>query len=432
MEHKKRIPIPGQRIVRSVAAVWLCFVVYVLRGRHGIPFYSVIAALQCIQPYNREMHKTANKRVMGTLIGAFWGLLVLLIDLELIGWGVPDETLHYLLLGLMVGVVLYSTVLLHATEAAYFSTVVFLTVAFNHIGDANPYLFALNRVVDTILGVLMAELVNRLHLPRRRNTDTLYVSSVLDTIFGQEKRLSPYSKVELNRLLEDGAKFTISTSETQATVRELLQGVKLRYPVITMDGAALYDMNTLEYLHSLPMSARQARQIMEWLHAEGLPFFANSIQENLLVIRYADLSNEGMRKLFNKKRGSPYRNYIHSTTDDYKHIVYLMIVDSTERIEAGYARLLAQPWAGEYRAVKGATDFEGYAYLKIYEANTSRETMLGKLEEIMGTTETVTFGSIPGKYDVYIRDGDRDLVVKELKRRFEPVDIHGWKNMFRL
>ena len=69
--------------------------------------------------------------------------------------------------------------------------------------------------------------------------------------------------------------------------------------------------------------------------------------------------------------------------------------------------------------------------MKIYEANTSRETMLGKLEEIMGTTETVTFGSIPGKYDVYIRDGDRDLVVKELKRRFEPVDLRGWRNIFR-
>ena len=167
VEHKKRIPIPGQRIVRSVVALWLCFAVYVLRGRHGIPFYSVIAALQCIQPYNKEMRKVARKRVTGTLIGAFWGLMVLLLDLELIGWGVPDEYLHYLLLGLMVGVVLYSTVLLHATESAYFSAVVFLTVAYNHIGDANPYLFALNRVVDTILGVVLAEIVNRIQLPRR-------------------------------------------------------------------------------------------------------------------------------------------------------------------------------------------------------------------------------------------------------------------------
>ncbi|MBQ9249465.1 MAG: HAD hydrolase family protein [Oscillospiraceae bacterium] len=432
MKRKKRIPIPGQRIVRSVVAVWLCFVVYVLRGRHGIPFYSVIAALQCIQPYNKEMRKVARKRVTGTLIGAFWGLLVLLLDLELIGWGVPDEYLHYLLLGLMVGVVLYSTVLLHATESAYFSTVVFLTVAYNHIGDANPYLFALNRVVDTILGAVLAEIVNRIQLPRRHNTDTLYVSSLLDTILDRERKLSTYSKVELNRLLEDGAKFTISTTQTQATVRELLQGVDLRYPVITMDGAALYDMHSLEYLRSRPMTERQARQIMDWAHSEDMHFFANSIEENLLVIRYASLANQAMQTLFDRKRRSAYRNFIHSPADSYEHILYLLILDTHERIEAAYDRLLRQPWIGEYRVVKDISEYEGFSFLKIYDVNASRETMLRELEALMGTKETVTFGSIPGQYDVVIEDADRDRMVKELIRRFAPVDIHGWKNMFRI
>ncbi|MBR1456322.1 MAG: HAD hydrolase family protein [Oscillospiraceae bacterium] len=431
MKLREKLPVPGQRIFRSMVAVWLCFAVYVLRGRHGIPFYSVIAALQCIQPYTKEMHKVGRKRVIGTIVGAVWGLLVLLLELELIGSGVPEEPLHYLLLGLLVGVVIYSTVLLHVKEAAYFSAVVFLTITYNHIGDANPYLFAFNRLFDTVLGVLLAELVNRVHLPRRRNTDVLYVSSVMDTILGSRRQLSAYSKVELNRLLEDGARFTISTTQTQATVRELLQGVELRYPVITMDGAALYDMNSLEYLRSLPMSEAQARQIMDWAHDEKLGFFANSIQENLLVIRYADLVNDGMRQLFQKKRSSPYRNFIHSPVDGYEHIVYLLILDTHERIEAAYAALQAQPWYGVYRVVKDVSEYEGYSFLKIYDANTSREAMLKELEKLMGTRETVRFGSIPGRYDVCIEDADKDRLVKELKRRFEPVDFRCWRTIFR-
>ena len=432
MKRKQTLPVPGQRILRSVIAVWLCFAVYVLRGRHGIPFYSVIAALQCIQPYNREMHKVARKRVVGTLVGAFWGLLVLLLDLELMGIGVPDEMLHYFVLGLMVGVVIYSTVLLHVTESAYFSAVVFLTVAYNHIGDANPYLYAFNRLFDTFLGTVLAEIVNRLQLPRRKNTGTLYVSSLLDTLLGGSHQLSPYSKVELNRLLEDGVKFTLSTTQTQATVRELLQGVQLRYPVITMDGAALYDMNSLEYLRTRPMTEAKARRILDWAHAQQLPFFSNSIQENLLVIRYAELANDGMRQLFEKKRSSPYRNFVHSGADDYEHIVYLMILDTHERIRAAQANLQTQPWAGEYRAVADISEYAGFSFLKIYDVNTSRESMLRELEAYMGTRETVTFGSLPGKYDVYIENADRDLLVKELKRRFEPVDFRCWKNMFRL
>ncbi len=35
--------------------------------------------LQDLQPYNKDMRKVALKRLTGTLIGAFWGLVVLLL-----------------------------------------------------------------------------------------------------------------------------------------------------------------------------------------------------------------------------------------------------------------------------------------------------------------------------------------------------------------
>lgn len=46
---KAHTPLPGQRILRSVLAVWLCFGIYLLRGRSGIPFYSAAspAAMTC-------------------------------------------------------------------------------------------------------------------------------------------------------------------------------------------------------------------------------------------------------------------------------------------------------------------------------------------------------------------------------------------------
>ena len=429
---RRRLPLPGQRILRSMVATWLCFALYLLRGRHGIPFYSVIAALQCLQPYNRTMGKVAQKRVIGTLVGAFWGLVVLLVELELLYEGVPDELPHYLLLGLFVGIVLYSTVLLKVSEAAYFSAVVFLSVAVNHIGDANPYLFAFNRLLDTVLGVLIAELVNRTHLPRLRRPDTLFVSGVGDTILGADRKLSPYSKVELNRLIEDGAKFTLSTCETQATVRELLDGVDLRYPIITMSGAALYSVPTMEYLATVPMSAAQSRRLMDWLDRESLPYFSNSVEQNVLIVRYRELANPGMEQMVARKRRSPYRNFIRSETDPEGQILYFMVLETPERVEAACAALSAQPWAGEYSVVCDASEYAGYTRMKIYDAHVSKEAMLRVLEERMGTKQTVTMGSDPKRYDVYIRAADRDQVVKELKRRFEPVDLRGWRNIIRL
>ena len=49
----------------------------------------------------------------------------------------------------------------------------------------------------------------------------------------------------------------------------------------------------------------------------------------------------------------------------------------------------------------------------------------------MGTKNTVTFGGEKDIYDVYIENADRNLLVKELKRRCEPVDFRCWKSVFR-
>ncbi len=431
MKNIKRLPLPGQRIFRSSIAVAFCLLIYVLRGHSGTPIYSVFAALQCIQPYTKDMRFVARRRILGTIIGAAWGLFQLLLEIELIRIGILNESLHYLIVPLMLIPVLYSTTLMKVQEVAFFSSIVFLSITINHFTSSNPYLFALNRLLDTVIGVLVASVVNRLHMPRRKNIDTLYVSALGHSLLDSDNQLSAYSLVELNRLIDSGAKFTISTIQTQATVRELLPGVQLRYPIITMDGAALYDVDSLEYIRTTPMSETQAERIICWLRENNVPFFSNIIEQNLLVILYADLENKGMQELFEQKRRSPYRNFIRSKEDTYKHVVYLLAMDTHERIAAIYEKLMKQAWIGEYRIVKDVSEYEGYSSLKIYSAACTRETMLRELEKLMGTKETVTFGGIPGKYDVTIDNSNRNLLVKELKRHFEPVDLRCWKTIFR-
>ena len=426
----KRIPLPGQRIFRTMVAVWLCLLVYVLRGRNGEPLYAALAVLQCIQPYTKTMRHVARKRIIGTLIGATWGLLLLLLEQALLQAGHDEAWIHFTLVGFFTGIVLYFTVLLKVSEAAYFSGVVFLVITIKHAADVSPYVYAFNRTLDTAIGVGLAEIVNRLHLPRVRKTRTLFVSSIGDTILGSDRQLTPYSKVELNRLLDDGAMFTVATSETQATVRELLAGVDLRWPVITMDGAALYDMKTMEYLRTVPMSERQAQRLMHWARAQGLSYFSNSVEENLLVIRYRELANPAMQQLFDVKRKSPYRNYVRTPADLCDRVLYLLILDKTEVIEEAARRLADEPWSGEYRTVMTPALTEGYSSLKIYDASVSRAAMLRHLQERLRPEETLTFGSVPGCYDVVVTSADHNHMVRELKRRFEPVDLRGWRNVF--
>ncbi len=426
---KKKIPIPGQRIVRSAIAVACCFVIYYIRGQQGIPFYSALAVLQCIQPYTDSTKNMGKKRTTGTLIGAFWGLIMLLILIAVSGGKMEDmhvSILQYLLISVFTGVVLYSTVLLDCTNSSYFSCVVFLSITVNHITDENPFLFVLNRVVDTMIGVVLAILINKVHMPRKKLKDILFVSGVDDTILTKEMTLTSYSKVELNRLIDDGMKFTISSMRTPASIREALPGVHIKNPVIAMDGAVLYDMNENAYLQKCAMSKDQAQFMTDQLKKYELAYFTNTVVDDLLVIYYEELSNISMKGVYERRRKSLYRNYVKTDQPMYENVVYLFVVDTMDKLQKFYDQVQQMEEASDYRLVLNESQYlEDYGNIKIYHKDATRDKMLKNLKEYLGVEKTMTFGSIPGKYDIFVEDSNGDVMVKELKKQFEPITFWG-------
>ena len=422
-----KLPIPGQRIVRSTIAVALCFVIYYLRGKRGIPFYSALAVLQCMQPYHTSMKEMAKKRTTGTFVGAFWGLVVILILLALNGnrpGGIEESFTKYMLTSLFTGIVLYSTVVLDCKKSSYFSCVVFLSITVMHITDESPILFVMNRVLDTLIGIGLAIIVNSAHLPRRKHNEILFVSGIDDTILNSGSRLTPYNKVELNRLIENGANFTISTIRTPASVREALEGVNLKLPIIAMDGAVLYDMEENSFLMKYQMSDSQADKMSTFLDDIGITYFTNTVVDDLLVIYYQNLENEAEQGIYERYRKSPYRNYVKVEHPICSNVVYFLVIEKKEKTEQLYQQLMEQEWVSDFRIVLAdSMNYPGYAHIKIYHKQATREHMLQNLEALLDLEKTVTFGSIEGKYDVFIANSDRNIMVKELKKRYEPVDF---------
>ncbi|MGN0598205.1 MAG: FUSC family protein [Ruminiclostridium sp.] len=97
---KLSFPPVGNRILKSAAGVLLCGCVYFLRGKEGIPFYSMLAVLWCIQPYREGTLKMALQRTVGTLIGALFGLITIVLEIYVLP--VYDTPLGYFLIALMI------------------------------------------------------------------------------------------------------------------------------------------------------------------------------------------------------------------------------------------------------------------------------------------------------------------------------------------
>ena len=431
---RHKLFLPGQRIVRTVGAVMLCMIVYELRRRRGMPIFALIAAVMCIQPYTKSMKAIARRRVIGTVIGAGWGVLTLLLEQFLRRIPDPDDMIHYLIAALGCGIVIYFTVWLNLAEMAQFAGIVYLIVVITQTGSGNVFLYAYHRIIDTLIGLAVGELVNRVHLPRKRNTDILFASGVTNTIFEEGHKISGYSLIELNRLIEDGCKFTVDTIEAPASVHELLRDVDFRLPIIGMDGAILYDMKERTYLEAVMLDPDTTQKIHDLLESDEIEFFMTTLEHHVLIYRYGDLKNDAIRELFKKKRISPDRNFAPRLTDvSYMNkTIYFFVLEKAEKVDRVLEEIQSAPWFEKIRIHVDERNIpEGYRCIRIFPAEATKERMLAKLQEMVGAKKTVTFGSYEGRYDVYIKDANKDLMVKELKRRYEPVSLEGWRNMFK-
>ena len=424
---KKEVPHIGARIIKSAVGAAICMLIYYVRELlpigSGIPFYSILAVLWCIQPYTTSTITMAKQRTIGTLIGAAYGLAFLLF-FEL--FEDVNEMTAYLTACAMLVPILYTTVLLNKRNASYFSCVVFLTIAINHGFDENPYLFVFNRVLDTLIGIGVGVLLNIVHHPVKNDENAVYVSGIDSVLVSSKETMIPYNKVELNRLIALGAKFTVSTIRTPASMIDLLSGIDLKLPVIAMDGAVLYDIKRNRYLDVFSLEPETAARAEAIIREEGAHSFINALYDNTLLIYYGEFQNDAERDLFEKLRCSPYRNYTGKefrVNPGRERVIYIMVLaeDATVRRIAG--RIDGEIGDAVRIVLSPAAEYEGYTYVKIYTKQACKANMLKILKERTGAEKIVTFGSIPGEYDVYVHDDGGNSAVKALKKLYEGKSI---------
>ncbi len=411
----------GARIVQSAVSVALCLVIYFIRTLlpvgNGIPFYSALAALWCMQPYHETTNNNAGQRSIGTLLGAGFGLIFLVV---LRFAGLRAQMAVYLLASAVIIPLIHLTVILDKRNASFFSCVVFLSIALTHSFDDDPYLFVLNRVLDTFIGIGVGLAVNNFHLPVRHDSETLYVSGIDSVLIPDGRAENAYNKVELNRMIESGVKFTLSTVRTPAEVMSLMNGVKLNLPIIVMDGAAMYDINEKEYLEAEFLRADICEQAEKIIAESGMHCFVNVMYDATLLIFYGEFRNSAEKDLFETHKHSPYRNYVREIFrrhDASERVLYLTVLDESGKISA-LEEKLNDKLNGFVRVTVTDSEYDGYKYLKMFSPAASKENMLLKLKAHTGCENVVTLGSIKGKYDVYIGDGGGNATVKLLKKLY--------------
>ncbi|MEG2638101.1 MAG: HAD hydrolase family protein [Clostridiales bacterium] len=417
-QYKKHLPLIGMRIFKSAIAVFICLSLNILRGSNGLPFYSAIATILCMQPYVGNSLKVALNRVWGTIIGAIFGCVILLIEINLIPH--TPIIIHYLVVSFTVIPIIYTTVVLGKKEASYIACVAFLSVTVTTMIGTSPFFFAAERVVDTIIGISVALVVNACHIPRRKNKNILFISALDETLVTPNNTLTDYSKVVLNQMIQDGVNFTVSTARTPASLMVPLTSVNLKLPVIAANGALLFDLTTKTYVKKWELPYETAKTVADYLESRDIHAFITAVIDDVLIIYYENFDNPAEALLYEEMRYSPYRNYISHPLPQGRNVIYLMTLNKDEAIASLKADLEKQPFAKDIYIYCQPSEYQGYSYLKIYDKDVSRRKMMRWLQKDIEAEKIITFGSIEGQYDIVVQDNDTNTMVKTLKNLYEP------------
>ena len=425
MEDKHLFPHIGQRIIKTTVAVFLCLLIYALRGYRGqdMPTEAAITAIICMQPYVRDSRDYAINRLTGTLIGALWGLLCLLL-LAIF----PALSRHILLLYAMMalGVLLslYSAVALRKPDTSSLAAIVFICIVISFPDIEAPLQQAAHRLLDVLVGTLVAIGVNVLRLPREKKRDCVFFVRTKDLVPDRFSRLPAAALFRLNYLYNDGAKICLMTEHAPAFFSLQMNEAKLSVPLIVMDGAAIYDANENRYLHVETIPAETSAALQRHLDTLGFSYFIYTIHHDKTCIFHAGEIRKEELRIYERMKRSPYRSYLEGEIYEDAEIVYLKIITEDDQAAEIERKLL--PSLRQHRlrsAIRKQPGAPGLSGLYLYSDQATMRHAQTRLMHMLQQQDPTLRPVEVFSSSAYRTENDAMQLLHRLGNEYEPIKL---------
>jgi len=155
-----KIPRIGLRNIKTALAVLICLIGFRFVDSNRSPVYACIAAIISMQNTMENSISIGLSRFLGTVIGSTIGILFILTK-----YLYYNMWLHFFFIAIGIIIVIYLNVFIKRRDSVAISCVVFLIIMINseNFGEQTAHaslIYAVDRTVDTVIGVIVALLVN--------------------------------------------------------------------------------------------------------------------------------------------------------------------------------------------------------------------------------------------------------------------------------
>lgn len=419
---------PGQRIIKTSIAVTLCLIFYMFRGYRGetMPAEAAITAIICMQPYVHGSTENALNRLSGTMIGAVWGFLFLLIMMLFPSIG-RHRGLLYILMGFGTLVSLHSAVLIRQPDASGLAAIVFVCVVIAYPDIENPLDQAFHRILDVLVGTTIAVVVNAVRLPRVKQKNKVFFLPMMYLTNNQFARLSPTVVFRLQNLLQEGANVCLMSKHAPAFQTSQLGNVKINVPMIVMDGAAIYDPNENVYVSTTNINPASSRWLMKRLETMDISYFTYTIhRDRNCIYHHGDMTEREYTVYKNLKR-SPYRYYLDDDHFAASDVVCVKVVTDGETADRVQRELESSLEKQKLRSViRPQSGLDDGCSLYFYALHADMEHAQDHLMRLLRQENPDLEARDMVNEKPYQTDQDAVRLLKKLTREYEPLALTLW------
>ena len=218
---------------------------------------------------------------------------------------------------------------------------------------------------------------------------TLYMADLDGTLLNGGDKLSPHTASTINALVERGLPFTLNTSRTPKSIAPVIADLKLKLPVILMNGSCIYDTTTGLTNNLTAIDRTTAAMVVSICKSARLNPFVFDYKEGDVSVNYTKLSTKPEID-FIEARKNYYKEFKKTTNYSFgMHTPYIICVGAKQPLLELKHRL------GRIKNVSCSlfiNNGEDHCYLEIYSKASGKANGATRFMKEYGFSRLVAFG----------------------------------------
>lgn len=221
---------------------------------------------------------------------------------------------------------------------------------------------------------------------------TLFVSDLDGTLFDPSGHISPKTASTLNRLIGQGALFSIATARSPMTAKPLLTALELCMPCVLLNGVFLYDLKNDRAIHYEPIAPHTVTGAVSIFEAHGKSPFLYTYDGTQMRSLFTTLQLDVQKEFYEERRTQFQKRFVQLDAlrvPPGQDAIYFSLIDTRQAL-APIKKELEE--MGGLNLAFYPDNYSDYWYLECFSCNASKKSGVRRLKTYTGAEHICAFG----------------------------------------